>query len=447
MKKYLLLLLLTIQATAFAQSGDLRARIEFENAEKAFTEENYKDAIEHLTKAENLLGSWNPKIGYLKIMALDNLIAYYEWDSKLDELDKNVKKYLAYAETDSNVDMGKFKDVYNIEERLAEAKKIRDWKKMPEYVSGLTAYESKNYSEALSQYHKAAEKGNLWAMDGISDMYRDGIGVEVDYQKSLEWDTKAAKGGYTISLADIGSMYYYGMGVPVNYDEAREWFNKGIERGDVGAMYCMGILYQYGHGVPQNASEAINWYSKALKKEERGNVLFVLGVVYYEGNGIRQDLRKAIEWWRKSADKGFDYAMTTLGVMYQNGQGVTADANEALKWYKKAVDAGSDIAMNNIGNMYHQGLGVQIDYQEAAKWYVMAAEAGNIVAMSNLGALYNTKTVAPSVTEATKWFEWFNKAYQHDTSNNYHLRQAIADMYRNGIGVAQDKKIARQWEN
>src|SRR5262245_41562001 len=70
--------------TCSGQDKDAEARVNYTNAEDLYNKGTYLEAekcIEELKKAEDLLGSTNPKILYLKIMAADRFYdGYYRYD-------------------------------------------------------------------------------------------------------------------------------------------------------------------------------------------------------------------------------------------------------------------------------------------------------------------------------------------------------------------------------
>ena len=49
----------------------------------------------------------------------------------------------------------------------------------------------RDYARAFEWYKKAAENGNIRAMDYLGDMYKNGDGVVRDKQKAEEWKRKA----------------------------------------------------------------------------------------------------------------------------------------------------------------------------------------------------------------------------------------------------------------
>ena len=67
-------------------------------------------------------------------------------------------------------------------------------------------------------------------------MYKNGKGVERDYQKAFEWFLKAAELGDDTAQFDVGLCYEKGYGVAVDLDEAFRWYEKAAEQGHKGAQ-------------------------------------------------------------------------------------------------------------------------------------------------------------------------------------------------------------------
>lgn len=119
MKKSILFntLFFLVSTISFAQSTI--AKIKYEEAEEAFTQNDYPLTLTKLSEVESLLKSSNPKILYLKIMAEYNMIKLDPYNDfpLLDATKKQSTKYLDdYDNLPNNED--KFKDIYKISEAL-----------------------------------------------------------------------------------------------------------------------------------------------------------------------------------------------------------------------------------------------------------------------------------------------------------------------------------------
>lgn len=80
--------------------------------------------------------------------------------------------------------------------------------------------------EAFKWFAKSAEQGNVEAMFCLGECYRDGTGVDQDYEKAFEWFAKAAELGYEEAMPDLAFLYERGAGVEKNLDAAAEWYDK-----------------------------------------------------------------------------------------------------------------------------------------------------------------------------------------------------------------------------
>ena len=104
----------------------------------------------------------------------------------------------------------------------------------------------KNLGEALKWYEKAANLGNVDAMERAGYMYIQGNGVPCNYQKAMEWSLKAANKGNVDAMFYVGGMFHEGKGVPQDYRKAFEWQKKAAENGHVLSMFLVGGMYETG---------------------------------------------------------------------------------------------------------------------------------------------------------------------------------------------------------
>ena len=392
----------------FAQNDNLKARIEYEEAEVTFQDKNYRKAITKLTDAEKFLGRWTPKASYLKILALDKIVIYTQWDKNSKELYTQVKKYMQYFEKNTkNIEVDKMREIYQIEKKINLTKKIHDFEIDPLYTAANKALEKEEYSTALELYTKAANSQNFVAMDMISNMYSSGVGVDKDYEKSIEWDTKASNLGYSESTTDLGMMYYGGFGVAKNYKKALDYFLKAAESRHPKAMEYIGKIYKEG------------------------------------GNGASKDDKQAIHWFKEAVKFGRTENLMNIGDIYNFGSGTSQYNAEACKWYEKAVDNKILLGHVQFGICYLMGNGINRDYDKAITNFKIASENLNateqeVPIRKLLGLAYFGKE------EYTEALNWFIKSYENGFKES---KDNIANMYENGLGVKKDKKLAKEWRS
>lgn len=128
MKKALLLTILIIASVqfTFAQNATI-AKFKFEEAEQAFSNEDYEEVLYKLKEVETLLGSSNPKVLYLQILSLSKIVEKMPYSTSnlvpetafglIEEIRLKVSQYSKeYGNLPDNED--KFRDIYKISEKI-----------------------------------------------------------------------------------------------------------------------------------------------------------------------------------------------------------------------------------------------------------------------------------------------------------------------------------------
>lgn len=143
------------------------AKIKYEQAEEAFAKDDYAVTLIKLDEAQKILGSTNPKILYLRLMAAKGILARgkYNWDF-LETARKDAAYYIKqYSEVEGVEE--KFRQVYEFSEALEALPKSRELFAQRE-------------AEALQAYNKslATAKFTNYSIDGIN------TGMSIDELKS-----------------------------------------------------------------------------------------------------------------------------------------------------------------------------------------------------------------------------------------------------------------------
>ncbi len=298
---------------------------------------------------------------------------------------------------------------------------------------------TKNNSEAVALYRKAAEQGNMYAQNAMGNFYYNGEVVSKDLAQSAAWLKKAAEQGNAQAQSSLAYLYYNGEGVAQDYAQSAVWYRKAAEQGHAIAQRSLGYRYYHGEGVAKDLYEAAAWLKKAA---DQGDAVAQkdMGNLYSTGEGVSKDNNQAVMWYRKSAEQGNANAQKNLGNCYYNGDGVAQDYNEAVRWYQKAADQGLASAKQNLGTMYYYGKGVGQDYAQAYRWYKPAAEDGEAYAQRQLGRMYyEAKGVSKDYAEAVKWYKLAAE------QGNAEAQNALGFRYFDGEGVAKDYAMAAKW--
>ncbi len=298
---------------------------------------------------------------------------------------------------------------------------------------------TKDESEAVKWYRKAADQNNALAQYTLGVCYDNSQGVTKDESEAVKWYRKAAEQNLPEAQYTLGVCYDNGQGVPKDASEAGKWYRKAADQNNALAQYSLGVCYDNGQGMPKDASEAGKWYRKAAD-QNNVDAQGMLGYCYFNGQGVAQDYAEAVKWYRKAADQNNADAQYGLGYCYYTGQGVPKDASEAVKWYRKAGDQNNVDAQGMLGYCYFNGQGVAQDYSEAVKWYRKAADQNNAEAQCSLGACYaNGQGVPKDESEGVKWYR--KAADQNNAEAQYNL----GGCYESGQGVTKDYAEAVKW--
>jgi TPR repeat protein len=100
---------------------------------------------------------------------------------------------------------------------------------MADYESATQAYGNGRYEEALTEFKRLAEQGDV---------------------KSIYY---------------VGFFYHNGFGVPRDNAEAAKWFLKAAQQNDAQSQYYLGLLSTKGDGMPKDPVAAHMWYSLSVR--------------------------------------------------------------------------------------------------------------------------------------------------------------------------------------
>ena len=404
-KLYIFILLFTF--TIVQAQNDMKARIEFEEAEKAYEGKDYETALKHLNEAEKLIGKWTPLTSYLKI---ESLYATTDMGNAFDEnmqpLYTEVEKYMDYMHklNSSEIPTEKYKSVYAIEKELKGFK--LDERQNPEFIKAKKQHDTKNYVEAISLYEPLAQKGNSWAMRNIALLYRYGLGVDKDLEEAKKWYKKSIEKDNMQAVEDLGHVYYE----EGKFDKALECFLKAAANENPKGIFMLGYLSQNGKGLPLDYKKAEEYYLKATRKNY-AEAYYRIGKLYQEGgNGITQNFQTAMNWYLQAAGRGNTNAMRRIGEIHFFGEGGnSSDVSKAIYWFEKAHNNGENSVLRILGRIYYSGtLGIDRDYSKSEKYYL-------------------------------EYFENYKE-------NEDYLNDLIDIYNRGGYGVEKDKEKAKKWK-
>jgi hypothetical protein len=123
-----------------------------------------------------------------------------------------------------------------------------------------------DYEKAFYWHTKAAELGDLYSMLSLADFYQYGNSyVTKDLKKVFEWYKRACDIGHEFALHYLGDCFRDGIGVEVDYQQALHWYEKGAEKGSIYAMFELAECHKNGIGVDIDLEQALFWYNKSAE--------------------------------------------------------------------------------------------------------------------------------------------------------------------------------------
>jgi TPR repeat protein len=107
-----------------------------------------------------------------------------------------------------------------------------------DFRSGLSAYDSGDYAQALGDWTGLAERGDPKAETGVGFLFHNGLGVARDDVTAAKWFIKAAEQGQAEAQFLLGSLFFFGNGVPRSYVSAYAWCEIAETNGQSDAEEC-----------------------------------------------------------------------------------------------------------------------------------------------------------------------------------------------------------------
>ncbi|XP_040837128.1 protein sel-1 homolog 2 isoform X3 [Ochotona curzoniae] len=277
-----------------------------------------------------------------------------------------------------------------------------------------------NITAAIQLYESLAKEGSCKAQNALGFLSSYGIGMEYDQAKALIYYTFGSAGGSMMSQMILGYRYLSGINVLQNCEVALNHYkivadyiadklekNEGIpvekvrlterpENLSSNSEILDWDIYQYYKLLAERGDvqiqKALYYFLKAAKAGS-ANAMALIGKMYLEGNvAAPQNNATAFKYFSMAASKGNAIGLHGLGLLYFYGKGVPVNYAEALKYFQKAAEKGWPNAQFQLGFMYYSGSGVWKDYKLAYKYFYLASQSGQPLAIYYLAEMYATGT-------------------------------------------------------
>lgn len=119
--------------------------------------------------------------------------------------------------------------------------------------------------DAFRYAKKSADQGNTPGREMVAKYYREGYGVERNYEKSFYYFSLLANEGFNVGLRESAKFLLEGRGVQRDSKKALEYLNKAINANDKSAAFYLAQCYYVGNGVKRNKKKGRQLLQKAVE--------------------------------------------------------------------------------------------------------------------------------------------------------------------------------------
>src|SRR3954470_58357 len=177
------------------------------------------------------------------------------------------------------------------------------------YQLGRAYAASRQMSEAVAAWRKAADKGSTSAMVELGVLYGTGAGVARDEAQARKLFERAAEAGNPRGVSNLAALGG-GAGASSNPARARELLSKGAET-NAEAQYQLGMMLAEGQGGAKDDVAARALFEKAAAQNHPG-ALERMGAFAQQGRGGPKDSDAAKGYYERAAALGDEDAKKAL---------------------------------------------------------------------------------------------------------------------------------------
>lgn len=143
-------------------------------------------------------------------------------------------------------------------------------KTFDEFLSGVEAEQLGSYKKAVSQYRKAASKGNVEAQYRLGVLYARGAGVSQNFSEAAKWYERASRGGNITARTELAQLYLIdNININVNFSQYRSMlFGVSVNHNKLKQVEALALYKSLENLTPLITEEKITELSKELSPSE-----------------------------------------------------------------------------------------------------------------------------------------------------------------------------------
>lgn len=186
--------------------------------------------------------------------------------------------------------------------------------------------------KALILFKCASSKYLSNALKNLGDCYMFGKGTRKNYAQALSTYHKAADEGSVDAMFMIGLCFQGGYGQRKSYQQAAEWYKKSLkDTNNPEALNCLGLIYEEGgYGIQKDEDKALYYYKQAAE-QGHANAQCKYGLSLIMGyNGDEHKLEQGFDFLQKSAVQGNEEAIDFLNSLDEANDDIENISEERL---------------------------------------------------------------------------------------------------------------------
>lgn len=289
------------------------------------------------------------------------------------------------------------------------------WKKgwkagaKPEFGLAFIVFEAGNddsrpFSEEDYRFFKAIyEQSDI--PEKTAWFYKYGLGTPRDIPKAIALYTKQAskigddgKPSNGEAMWELGDIYENGYGVPIDFDRAAYWYRMALKTSadEFGWAGLKDLNNSHDYKVDEFTSK-----DAAVKVWEEHNVSIGLSVRADSFHSDRAMVllgshlasgKTALKYMERAAKRGYPPALNLMGVIYNNGlKGLAQNTKLACEYYLQAAELNNLEAMRNLAVSEYNGDCGPSNPEIAMKWLIAAVNQKHAKSYRQLGIILSNQ--------------------------------------------------------
>ena len=165
-------------------------------------------------------------------------------------------------------------------------------------------------SQMLTAIRRHVENEVPEAIQELAGIYRSGgFGIAKNDKKAAKLHKRAAELGDVDAMNSLGLLLDAGRGVKLDKKKAMRWYRAAADRGHAMAQFNLAVSLRAGG--PETQQESVEYLTRAAQQGFT-EAEYNLGLIYGKGEIMEPDVDEAKRWLRRAAAKGYELAIEIL---------------------------------------------------------------------------------------------------------------------------------------